>query len=116
MMNKKQKADRLALIATTAEMTKKQKADRLALIATIAERLANSAKFKKKLKAKSNVFKTSPVYVELKAQKADAINDFNKSIDKMDENYNQWTDASKYADTYYGDTMRETTKFDNDWG
>jgi|TARA_B110000977_G_scaffold73364_1_gene99291 hypothetical protein len=97
-------------------MNKKQKADRLALIATTAERLANSAKFKKKLKAKSKVFKTSPVYVELKAQKADAINDFNKSIDKMDENYNQWTDASKYADTYYGDTMRETTKFDNDWG
>ena len=45
-------------------------------------------------------------------QTADA---FFKSIDRMDENYNQWTDASKYADQYYGDTMRATTRFDNDW-
>lgn len=97
-------------------MTKEQKANRLALIATIAERRANSACFKMKLKAKSKVFKTSPAYVERKAQRTDLIKDFDKSIDKMDENYNQWTDASKYADTYYGDAMRETTKFDNDWG
>ena len=33
----------------------------------------------------------------------------------MDENHNAWTDASKYAEQYYGETMRETTRFDNDW-
>lgn len=27
-----------------------------------------------------------------------------------------YTDASKYADKYYGETFRETTRFDNDWG
>jgi len=26
-----------------------------------------------------------------------------------------YTDASKYADEYYGDTYRETVKYDNDW-
>ncbi|REK51913.1 MAG: hypothetical protein DWQ49_13910 [Bacteroidetes bacterium] len=26
-----------------------------------------------------------------------------------------YTDASKYANEYYGETMRETTRFDNDW-
>ena len=26
-----------------------------------------------------------------------------------------YTDASKYADKYYGETFRETTRFDNDW-
>ena len=26
-----------------------------------------------------------------------------------------YTDASKYADKYYGETYRETTRFDNDW-
>ena len=31
------------------------------------------------------------------------------------ENVHHWTDASKYADEYYGETMRETTRFDNDW-
>ena len=30
-------------------------------------------------------------------------------------NINHWTDASKYADEYYGETMRETTRFDNEW-
>ena len=31
-----------------------------------------------------------------------------------DERY--WTDASKYAEQYYGETFRETTRYDNDWG
>lgn len=26
-----------------------------------------------------------------------------------------WSDASRYADEYYGDTFRATTRFDNDW-
>jgi hypothetical protein len=26
-----------------------------------------------------------------------------------------YTDASKYAKKYYGETYRETTRFDNDW-
>ena len=26
-----------------------------------------------------------------------------------------YTDASKYADQYYGETYRATTRFDNDW-
>jgi len=32
-----------------------------------------------------------------------------------DENWNHWTDASSYANEYYGETMRNTTRFDNDW-
>ena len=31
-----------------------------------------------------------------------------------DERY--YTDASKYANEWYGETYRETTKHDNDWG
>ena len=27
-----------------------------------------------------------------------------------------WSDASKYADQYYGETYRATTGLDNDWG
>jgi hypothetical protein len=27
-----------------------------------------------------------------------------------------YTDASKYANEYYGDTYRSTTRYDNDWG
>ena len=27
-----------------------------------------------------------------------------------------WSDASKYAEQYYGETYRATTGLDNDWG
>lgn len=27
-----------------------------------------------------------------------------------------WTDAAKYADQYYGETYRGTTRYDNEWG
>ena len=30
-------------------------------------------------------------------------------------NIYQWTDASRYAKEYYGETMYETTRYDNDW-
>lgn len=32
---------------------------------------------------------------------------------REDERY--WTDASKYADQYYGEVYCQTTRFDNDW-
>ena len=32
---------------------------------------------------------------------------------REDERY--WTDAPRYAEQYYGDVYRETTRFDNDW-
>ena len=35
---------------------------------------------------------------------------------KEKENPNHWTDASKYAKTYYGEIKYETTRFDNEWG
>ena len=34
--------------------------------------------------------------------------------ENADERY--WTDAPKYAEQYYGETFRATTRFDNDWG
>ena len=33
----------------------------------------------------------------------------------LDENFNHWTDASKYAEEHYGDKMRDTVAMDNDW-
>ena len=38
-----------------------------------------------------------------------------KEIDRLDENYNHWTDAPKYAKEFYGEVYHETTKFDNEW-
>ncbi len=36
-----------------------------------------------------------------------------KSMLRKEEFY--YTDASKYAEQYYGETYHETTRFDNDW-
>ena len=50
-----------------------------------------------------------------KPRRKKAEDTFDAEIARMDENHNVWTDASSYAEKYYGETMRETTKFDNDW-
>jgi len=34
---------------------------------------------------------------------------------ELGDNLDQWGDAPKYANEYYGDTMRYTTRFDNEW-
>lgn len=95
-------------------MTAAQKADRLALIKEIAEKHKAKAEFKRKQKINSMKVRRWSDVVESPKRKAkeDA---FDAEIARMDENHNTWTDASKYAEKYYGETMRETTKFDNDW-
>jgi len=70
---------------------------------TMEERLALmkevSKKFNKKLKRNQKVRKTETNF-----------------MDKYDgNNINAWTDASKYAEKYYGETYRQTTKYDNEW-
>ena len=71
---------------------------------TQSERLAvireHAEKFNKKLKRNQRVRKTET-----------------KSLDKYtnQENINHWTDASQYANQYYGDVYRQTTRYDNDW-
>lgn len=95
-------------------MTAQQKADRLALIKEVAERVERRKAFKAKLTAQGSKVRRWSDVVEAPKRKAkeDA---FDAEMDRLNENYNEWTDASKYADQYYGETMRETTKFDNDW-
>jgi hypothetical protein len=72
--------------------------DRIALIKKIAERKKKLATVKAKTR-------------KVRAPKVDrSFMDIPK-----ESNIYQWTDASKYAKEYYGETMYETTRFDNDW-
>lgn len=73
--------------------------ERIALIKEIAERKNKMAKLRKK---------SSRVLKSVKPKKKDI------EIPK-ESNIYQWTDASKYAKQYYGDTFYETTRYDNDW-
>ena len=95
-------------------MTAQQSADRLALIKKIAQKVERRAAFKKKLAAQGSVVRRWTDEVE-KPKRKKAEDAFDAEIARMDENHNAWTDASSYAEKYYGETMRETTKFDNDW-
>ena len=73
--------------------------DRISLIKEIAERKKKMAKIRKK---SSRVLKSvQPKKKEIQIPK--------------ESNIYQWTDASKYAKEYYGETLYYTTKYDNDW-
>jgi len=73
--------------------------ERIALIKEIAERKKKMAKLRKK---SSRVLKSvQPKKKEIEIPK--------------ESNIYQWTDASKYAKQYYGETFYETTRYDNDW-
>ena len=39
----------------------------------------------------------------------------NYMVDNPDKDDRFWTDEAKYAEQYYGETFRATTRFDNDW-
>jgi hypothetical protein len=94
------------MIATT-------QADRIAMITAIAEKRKNEAARKVRLAAVRK--KTANVkIVARKKRTADdkKLADFTGS----QENINHYTDASKYAKTYYGETLHETTRHDTDWG
>jgi len=72
--------------------------ERMALIKKVAERRKKLAAVKKKTR-------------KVRAPKVDrSFMDVPK-----ESNMYQWTDASKYAKEYYGETMYHTTRFDNDW-
>lgn len=91
-------------------MTAEQKAARLELIKQSAEKHNRRKAFAAKIKAKNSAARAAAERRETKNNK-----EFNSLINKMDENHNRWTDESKYAEQYYGDVYRETTKFDNEW-
>lgn len=84
------------------------KEDRLALIKAVAERRKKMAA----IKAKSNATRKAAV----KARSSRKKSSLEEQIKKADtHNINAYTDASKYAKTYYGSIAYETTRFDNDW-
>lgn len=90
------------------------KEERLALIKQVAEKRKRQQSFKNKLATQgSKVRRWTDVEEKPRRKKIDQ--NIDKLIDKLDENHNLWTDAEKYADTYYGDTYRSTTRYDNDW-
>lgn len=80
----------MSKFAITKDMTTEQ---RLAVIRK------HSKKFTKKLVRNQRVRKTET-----------------ESYEKYDNgNIYAWTDAPQYAEKYYGQTYRDTTRFDNDW-
>lgn len=90
------------------------KSDRLAMIKAAAEKINAQKSFRAKQAAKSSKVRRW-TDVEEKPRRAKSQRDFDRMIDKLDENHNRWTDESSYAKKYYGDVAYQTTRYDNDW-
>jgi len=73
--------------------------ERMALIKKIAQRKTKLEKIKRKTRS-----------IKLKKSK-----DLSKMPLPSESNIYHYTDASRYANEYYGETMYETTRYDNDW-
>jgi hypothetical protein len=95
-------------------MTAEQKAARLELIKAVAAKVEKRKAFKARQAANAAKVRRW-TDVEEKPRRSAKAAEFDRMIEKLDENHNAWTDAPKYAEQYYGEVMRETTKFDNDW-
>lgn len=87
-------------------MTAEQKAARLELIKKVAQK----QKFKQRLQSKG----IAPIR-KARSYVSDSDRKLDRELARMDENHNQWTDASSYAKEYYGDVAYQTTRYDNDW-
>ena len=91
-------------------MTMQTKEQRLAIIKAVAEKVKARNEFKTKARASASLAKVMVKdIVKAKDKK------FAAALDKMDENHNHWTDANKYAEQYYGEVYRDTTRYDNEW-
>ena len=87
--------------------------DRLAIIKAIAEKQKNEKARKERLATiRKNTAKVRIVARKKRTAEDKKLTDFTGGQD----NVNHYTDASKYAKTYYGETLHETTRHDTDWG
>ncbi len=77
------------------------------------ERIAFTRNLIKRNKTLNKVKKKSKVARKIALQTRD--NGLPEWAMDNGENIYSYNDESKYADKYYGETMRETTKLDNDW-
>lgn len=74
------------------------------------------AKQAKKTSFKANAKKsTKKAMKEILTGRKARDDKFDSMMEKMDENYNHWTDADKYASKYYGEVYSQTTRYDNEW-
>lgn len=93
-------------------MTTITKEARLEMIKAAAEKVAR----RNRLKGKSSIGKLiAAADGELQARKR-KNSMIDAEIDKLNDNTHMyWNDATQFTEKYYGETYRETTKFDNDW-
>lgn len=86
--------------------TATNQSDRMALIKEIAERRNTMTKLKSK---------SSELMVRKKNNPRSPMQTA-AWMESDQDNINHYTDPSRYANDHYGETLYETTRFDNDWG
>ena len=93
-------------------MTVQTKEQRLLTIKAAAEKIQKKANFRRKVTTSAS--KIRRAYAEESEVRRTKVRKFDRSIERLDENHNQWTDSTQYAENHYGDVYRDTTRFDND--
>lgn len=89
-------------------MTKQQLADRLELIREIYE-----TKFGGKMKKDARASSKRAMAAAKKTKRVKTSDWFTMPEERTPDHV--WTDASRYANEYYGERMRQTTWHDNEW-
>jgi len=83
------------------------KAKRLEMIKAAAKRI----EFKKRQAANAATLRRWTDEPERKSRAKKTEDEYTDSVlDKLDENFNHWTDGAKYADTHYGAVARNTLR------
>ena len=95
-------------------LTETQMSDRLEMIRKVAYKQKRQAAFKARIKAKAAQTVSWIEEVEKPAKKP--TQNLTKLHDDSSKNPNYYTDASKYANEFYGERYQQTTRWDNDWG
>lgn len=86
--------------------------NRLEMIKAAAEKVNRRNKFK----GKSAIGKLTAAAAREYEARAAKEKAFDEEIDRLNDNTHlYWNDASQFAEKQYGETYRETTKFDNEW-
>lgn len=89
-------------------------AERMAMIHEVALKL----RAKKAQKERLSAVRKRTLEMKNALTKKSGFVQYEQSFDVPADNDSEthWSDGSKYAKKYYGNTLFETTRFDNEWG
>ena len=79
------------------------------MIALAVQKIQSESGFEAKMKG---IARKARIYAIAKRLKLERECEWNKKMEKLDENYNVWTDGPQYLQKHYGDKVADAAKGD----